>query len=47
MMLRAGGLTIKFGNEVIGAINVGRSPGAQYDEVRARAGLDKIRNRIK
>lgn len=47
MMLRAGGLSIKFGNEIIGAIGVGGSPGAQNDEVCARAGLDKIRDRIK
>ena len=47
MILRAGGLTIKLGEEVIGAIGVGGAPSAEADEVCARAGLDKIRNRIR
>jgi uncharacterized protein GlcG (DUF336 family) len=47
MALRGGGLTIKFGDEVIGAIGVGGSPGTNFDEGCARAGLDKIRDRIK
>lgn len=47
MVLRGGGLTIKFGKEVIGAIGVSGSPGASLDEACARAGLDKVRDRIK
>jgi uncharacterized protein GlcG (DUF336 family) len=47
MVLRGGGLTIRFGKEVIGAIGVSGSPGASLDEACARAGLDKIRDGIK
>jgi uncharacterized protein GlcG (DUF336 family) len=47
MVLRGGGLTIKFGGEVIGAIGVSGSPGAAHDEACARAGLDKIRDSIR
>jgi uncharacterized protein GlcG (DUF336 family) len=47
MIFRAGGLTIKLGDEVIGAIGVGGAPTAEADEACARAGLDKIRDRIR
>jgi uncharacterized protein GlcG (DUF336 family) len=47
MVLRAGGLTIKLGDEVIGAIGVTGAPGAKYDEACARAGLDRIRDRLR
>ena len=47
MIFRAGGLTIKLGDEVIGAIGVGGAPTAQADEACARAGLDKIRDRLR
>jgi uncharacterized protein GlcG (DUF336 family) len=47
MIFRAGGMTIKLGEEVIGAIGVGGAPSAEADEVCARAGLDKIRDRIR
>ncbi len=47
MIIRAGGLTIKLGDEVIGAIGVGGAPSAEADEACARAGLDKIRDRIR
>ena len=47
MLFRSGGVVIKLGNEVIGAIGVGGAPGANNDEVCARAGIDKIRDRIK
>jgi len=46
MIFRAGGLTIKLGDEVIGAIGVGGAPTAQADEACARARLDKIRDRL-
>jgi uncharacterized protein GlcG (DUF336 family) len=47
MVLRAGGLAIKLGNEVIGAIGVTGAPGAKLDEACARAGLDHIRDRLR
>jgi uncharacterized protein GlcG (DUF336 family) len=47
MIFRAGGLTIKLGDEVIGAIGVGGAPNAQADEACARTGLDKIRDRLR
>ncbi len=47
MIFRAGGLTIMLGDEVIGAIGVGGAPSAEADESCARAGLDKIRDRIR
>jgi uncharacterized protein GlcG (DUF336 family) len=47
MIFRAGGLTVKLGEEVIGAIGVGGAPTAEADEACARAGLDKIRDRIR
>jgi uncharacterized protein GlcG (DUF336 family) len=47
MIFRAGGLTIKLGDEVIGAIGVGGAQSAEADESCARAGLDKIRDRIR
>jgi uncharacterized protein GlcG (DUF336 family) len=47
MILRAGALTIELGEEVIGAISVGGAPSAEADEVCARAGLDKIRDRTR
>jgi uncharacterized protein GlcG (DUF336 family) len=47
MIFRAGGLTIKFGDEVIGSIGVGGAPTAETDEVCAKAGLDQIRERLK
>ncbi len=47
MIIRAGGLTIKLNEEVIGAIGVGGAPGAEADEVCAKAGLDTIRNHIR
>jgi uncharacterized protein GlcG (DUF336 family) len=47
MIVRAGGLTIKLGDEVLGAIGVGGAPSADLDESCARAGLTKIQDRIK
>lgn len=42
-----GGLTIKTGDEVIGAIGVAGGPGGNVDDGCARAGLDRIRDRLK
>jgi uncharacterized protein GlcG (DUF336 family) len=44
MLFRAGGIVIKTGDEVIGAIGVG---GSREAEKCARAGLDKIRDRLR
>lgn len=42
-----GGLPISAGNEVIGAIGVGGAPSGEADEVCAKAGLDKIADRLR
>ncbi len=42
-----GGVVMKIGNEVIGAIGASGAPGAKLDDGCARAGLDKIRDRLK
>ena len=47
LLLFAGGVVIKLGNEVIGAIGAAGAPGGDLDENCARAGLDKIRERLK
>ena len=44
IILLAGGLPIRAGNEVIGGIGVGGAPGGDRDEVCAKAGIDKISN---
>ena len=41
-----GGLPIKLGDEVIGGIGVSGSPGGEKDEGCAKAGLDKIADRL-
>lgn len=47
ILMLGGGLPIKAGEEVIGGIGVGGSPGADKDEACAQAGLDKIKDRLK
>ena len=47
MLFRAGGVVIKLANEVIGAIGVGGAPSGNDDEACARAGIDKVRDRLK
>ena len=41
------GLPIKAGDEVIGGIGVGGAPGGHLDEACARAGIDKIKDRLR
>jgi len=41
----AGGLPIKVGNEVIGAVGVSGSPGK--DDICSQAGIDKIADQLK
>ena len=43
----AGGLPIKIGEEVIGAVGVSGSPGGDKDEACAKAGLDKVADQLK
>ncbi|HSB70271.1 MAG TPA: heme-binding protein [Candidatus Methylomirabilis sp.] len=47
ILIMQGGLPIKAGAEVIGGIGVGGTPGGGTDEACARAGLDKIMDRLK
>jgi uncharacterized protein GlcG (DUF336 family) len=42
-----GGVVIKIGNEVVGAIGASGAPGAKLDDGCARAGLEKIRDRLR
>ena len=41
-----GGLPIRAGNDVIGAIGVGGAPGGHLDDACAQAGIDKIKDRL-
>jgi uncharacterized protein GlcG (DUF336 family) len=47
LLLFQGGVVIKIGNEVIGAIGAAGAPGGNLDEACARAGLAKIQDRLK
>ena len=47
VMFFGGGVPIKLGDEVIGAIGAAGAPGAKLDDGCARAGLEKIRDRLK
>jgi uncharacterized protein GlcG (DUF336 family) len=47
LILLGGGVVIKVGDEVVGGIGAAGAPGANLDEGCARAGLDKIRDRLK
>jgi len=42
-----GGLPIKIGDEVIGAVGVSGAPGGDKDEACAKAGLDKVADQLK
>jgi uncharacterized protein GlcG (DUF336 family) len=46
VMFFGGGVPIKLGDEVIGAIGAGGAPGGKADDACARAGLDKIKDRL-
>ena len=46
ILIMQGGLPIKAGTEVIGGIGVGGTPGGDTDEACARAGLEKIMDRL-
>ena len=47
VMFFGGGAVIKLGDEVIGAIGASGAPGAKLDDACAKAGIDKIRDRLK
>jgi uncharacterized protein GlcG (DUF336 family) len=47
VMFLGGGVVIKLGDEVIGAIGAAGAPGAMLDDACAHAGLDKVRDRLK
>ena len=47
VMFFGGGVVIRVGDEVVGAIGAAGAPGAKLDDNCARAGLDKIRDRLK
>jgi uncharacterized protein GlcG (DUF336 family) len=47
LMLLGGGIVIKVGDEVVGAIGAAGAPGANLDDACAHAGLDKIREQLK
>ena len=47
LILFGGGVVIKIGDEVVGAIGASGAPGANLDEACAHAGLDKVRDQIR
>jgi uncharacterized protein GlcG (DUF336 family) len=47
VMFFGGGVVIKIGDEVVGAIGASGAPGAKLDEDCARAGVNKISDRLK
>jgi uncharacterized protein GlcG (DUF336 family) len=46
-LLLGGGVPVKLGDEVIGAVGVGGAPGGHLDEECANAGLAKVQNNLK
>ena len=46
-LLVGGGVPVKVGNEVIGAVGVGGAPGGHLDEQCAMTGLDKVKDLLK
>ena len=47
MVIAGGGVPIKAGNEVIGAIGVSGAPGGEKDEACANAGIQKVADKLK
>ena len=47
MLLLGGGIVIKLGDEVVGAIGAGGAPGGDLDDACAKAGLVKIKDQLK
>jgi len=46
-LLLGGGVPVKVGNEVIGAVGIGGAPGGHLDEACAMAALDKVKDQLK
>ena len=46
-LLLGGGVPVRVGNEVIGAVGVGGAPGGNLDEQCAIAGIDKVKDLLK
>ena len=46
-LLLGGGVPVKVGNEVIGAVGVGGAPGGHLDEQCAVAALDKVKDQLR
>lgn len=46
-LLLGGGVPVRVGNEVIGAVGVGGAPGGHLDEQCAVAGIDKVKDLLK
>ena len=47
LLLLGGGIVIKVGEEVVGAIGAAGAPGGDLDEACARAGFNKIKDQLK
>lgn len=47
LLLLGGGIVIKMGDEVVGAIGASGAPGGNLDDACANAGLDKIKDQLK
>ena len=47
VMFFGGGVPIKLGDELIGAVGAAGAPGGKLDDACARAGIEKIRDRLK
>jgi uncharacterized protein GlcG (DUF336 family) len=47
LLLNAGGVVIKVGDEIVGAIGLSGAPGGENDEVSAKAALAQIKDRMK
>ena len=47
LVFLTGGVAIKSGDELLAAIGVGGAPGGNLDEICAKAGIDKIKDRLK
>jgi uncharacterized protein GlcG (DUF336 family) len=46
-LLLGGGVPVKVGNDVIGAVGVGGAPGGHLDEQCAMTALDKVKDQLK
>ncbi len=46
-LLLGGGVPVKVGNEVIGAVGIGGAPGGHLDEQCAMVALDKVKDQLK